>query len=636
VPAPFVTAVLSDAVARRRFPTLTLWSRVEGRPRAENFEGALAAEVRDALWMLARQWQMGEFRGDDAGSPVFARIGLHATRITRYQAAPDGAVEPFDETVPLETRVERRPIPLARGTRELALDLRLDMGRHWLKLLGTLAGVDVAAATAQYLGRYAIRAPDPSAAQDAPYCAQPEVWSTFAAIAGRRVDGGALYLYLTGGPGRHASDGIPALAGREADADALAVRFLAWFEQLIAQPPTPASGGTRDAWLPNRLEYQFNLSAPDREAEKVFAAEEYFHGHLDWYNLDLHETAQSLDPEAPEEPGLPKVVIQTLVPAPVTFEGMPHSRWWTFEDGQTNFGEVKPDSTDLAKLLLMEFGLVFANDWFLVPCTVAAGSVIGLAGVAVTTVFGERTWVQAAGSGADEDWQRWAMFLLNRRGDANVAADTSLLVLPTAQKVLEGPALEEVLLVRDEMANMVWAVENTIWLPTGEPGQGAEAARDLRAFLERDLVSRLGGVPPEPPPAAENARIRYQVMSSVPEHWIPFVPVHMPGNVREIQLQRAAMPRILEGDPERPRKVQPRTALAREGLDRVPASTYFLHEEEVPRAGVRVTQRFERTRWRDGRAWVWLAVRKQTGRGEAESGLGFDRIVNVPDRARGV
>jgi hypothetical protein len=38
---------------------------------------------------------------------------------------------------------------------------------------------------------------------------------------------------------------------------------------------------------------------------------------------------------------------------------------------------------------------------------------------------------------------------------------------------------------------------------------------------------------------------------------------------------------------------------------------------------------FQRTRWRDGRACVWLGVRKQTGRGEGSSGLAFDRIENV-------
>lgn len=60
-------------------------------------------------------------------------------------------------------------------------------------------------------------------------------------------------------------------------------------------------------------------------------------------------------------------------------------------------------------------------------------------------------------------------------------------------------------------------------------------------------------------------------MNTVPENWIPFVPVHLEGDNREIQLQRAAMPRILEGGPKPPKKVRPRTVLLREGLDKQPA-----------------------------------------------------------------
>jgi hypothetical protein len=36
---------------------------------------------------------------------------------------------------------------------------------------------------------------------------------------------------------------------------------------------------------------------------------------------------------------------------------------------------------------------------------------------------------------------------------------------------------------------------------------------------------------------------------------------------------------------------------------------------------------FQRTRWRDGRVSVWLAARRETGRGEDSSGLAFDQIV---------
>jgi hypothetical protein len=87
------------------------------------------------------------------------------------------------------------------------------------------------------------------------------------------------------------------------------------------------------------------------------------------------------------------------------------------------------------------------------------------------------------------------------------------------------------------------------------------------------------------------------------------------------------MPRILEGDPNPPQKIQPRTALLREGLDSEPPTPYYLNEEEVPRAGSWVLQSFERTRWSDGQVYVWLRVRRQTGRGEGSSSLAFDQAL---------
>ena len=94
------------------------------------------------------------------------------------------------------------------------------------------------------------------------------------------------------------------------------------------------------------------------------------------------------------------------------------------------------------------------------------------------------------------------------------------------------------------------------------------------------------------------------------------------------------MPRVLDGDPDPTPDAgaAAHVAAARRASTTDASRAYFLHEEEVPRAGVRVTQAFQRTRWRDGRAWVWLGVRKQTGRGEGSSGLAFDRIVDIPPR----
>jgi hypothetical protein len=308
---------------------------------------------------------------------------------------------------------------------------------------------------------------------------------------------------------------------------------------------------------------------------------------------------------------------------------MPNTRWWTFEDRKTNFGDVKPDTTDLAKLLLIEFGLVYANDWFLIPYTTPEASIVKIKGLAVTNVFGERFWIDAAGSGPDDSWQRWSMFTVSTKGKANEIADTSLLILPTVPKVQEGRPLEEALMIRDEVANMVWGIERTIPAPSGASKLGSEAAIETLNFYRRLLAQNPP--PTTPPVLLENeARIRYQVMNTVPENWIPFIPVHIENDNRQIQLQRASMPRILEGDPAPPAKVKPRTTLLREGLDELTPQAYFLHEEEVPRAGVRVTQSFQRTRWRDGQVFVWLGVRKQTGRGEGSSLLEFDQIIDLP------
>jgi hypothetical protein len=606
-----ITANLEEVLIARSFPTITLWNRLEGRPRADRFDRALKAEVRDALWMTTRQWQLGELRGDDAASPIEIKIQMAQTRIRKYR--PNGfAVESFNDNIPLEANVERRTVPMKVLGRAISLDIRLLLGRQWLKMIGASTTT-----RGEYRTKYPVTAPDPNDNRDALYCAHPEAWSSVAAVAGRAMDGFKLIEYLAENASHHPADGIPSLAGSPLDLVGIVNRFREWFASLIYQP------AGEDAWLPERLEYQFACSAPEGTAEKVYLAEEYFHGHLDWYNLDIDPTTTVLGDPVPPMPNPAKNGV--VIPTPLTFDGIPNTRWWTFEDSRTNFGEIRPDTTDLAKLLLIEFGLTCANDWFLVPYTVPSGSVVRIRGMAVTDVFGDRTWVEAAGRGPDDDWQRWAMFLNSIKGHGQQIADTSLLLLPSAPAVQQGRALEEVMLVRDEIANMVWGIEKTIALPNGEPKAGAEAARETKAFFERKAI------PAMLPPLIENdAKIRYDAMNTVPENWIPFIPVHVPGDNRETQLQRAAMLRIVEGLPEV--KVRPRTSLMRAGLDVSIPVGYFLHEEEVLRAGVIVTQRYQRTRWRDGRAWVWLGVQKQTGRGEATSGLAFDRLLDIEPR----
>src|SRR5215471_6491839 len=74
---------------------------------------SLQAQVRDPLWFLTRQWQVGEFLGDDAGSPVQATLGLEQRSITTYRPGlNDASTVPLDSKLPIEVHVEREPVAL--------------------------------------------------------------------------------------------------------------------------------------------------------------------------------------------------------------------------------------------------------------------------------------------------------------------------------------------------------------------------------------------------------------------------------------------------------------------------------------------------------------------------------------------
>ena len=612
----FTVTELADALANRLLPTVTMWNRVEGRPRTVDFTRALRTDVSDALWMLTRQWQVGEFRGEDAGSPVLATTHVATSRLTQLRPGSGPAI-PLDDTVPIEAQIERQPWRPTIAGDKVALDLRLTIGRRWLRQIagiGSYAGL--------FAAKYKFKQPDPTLASDAAVCAHPEVWQAFAAAAGRAVDGIALYEYLTGGAGRHAYDGLAVLDVHKQALDDAAEAFVAWVERTIARP----AGAENPAWQPGRLEYRFACSAPVADGEKVYVADEYHAGTLDWHSVDVDPAAAPLDAAAAAAHDPRATITRTMIPVPLTYSGMPHARWWEIEDGRTNFGEIKPGTTDLAKLLFIEFGLVYSNDWFIVPFTLPGGSLASVRGLEVTTVFGERIWIEAAGSRDKDDWQRWSMYTVDVRG--TTALDPSLLLMPTVPKVQEGKPLEEVVLIRDEMANMVWAIERTIPAPDGTGREGASSGRETRAYFER-LVAAAGGAGTAP--LYENdAKVRYDVMSAVPEQWIPMIPVRAGGSQRAIELQRAALPRIIDGDPAPPVRVRPRTSLLRSGLDRSNPQPYFVPEEEVPRAGAVAALRYQRTRWLDGTVHVWSEARKTTGRGEGSSGLAFDRLIDQP------
>ena len=145
--------------------------------------------------------------------------------------------------------------------------------------------------------------------------------------------------------------------------------------------------------------------------------------------------------------------------------------------------------------------------------TLPAGTIAQVRGLTVTNVFGERIWIEPASSGSDEEWQRWAMYGLATRGEEDVPADQSLVLVPSVPKIQEGPPREAVQMIRDEMANMVWGIETRVTLPIGESRRGITAARDTRRYHRRIIEATI---PEEPPvlPLENEAAIRYRLQMS--------------------------------------------------------------------------------------------------------------------------
>ena len=100
------TTTLSQLANRVLVPSGTYWYRLEPRPRTNSLAGPTAAPVRDPLWFITRQWQMGEFLAEDAASPAYVEIGSSYGSLTDWKT-PTGSPQAIPAGVPLEPLVAK-------------------------------------------------------------------------------------------------------------------------------------------------------------------------------------------------------------------------------------------------------------------------------------------------------------------------------------------------------------------------------------------------------------------------------------------------------------------------------------------------------------------------------------------------
>src|SRR5437870_502194 len=82
-------------------PEITYFNRIEPDCHSDDLRRALRAEIRDPLWMLTRQWQFGEFQGEDAGAPAFIEVLYRNEPFTAW-STDDAGGELHERSGPLE------------------------------------------------------------------------------------------------------------------------------------------------------------------------------------------------------------------------------------------------------------------------------------------------------------------------------------------------------------------------------------------------------------------------------------------------------------------------------------------------------------------------------------------------------
>jgi hypothetical protein len=588
--------------------SITSWTRLEPRCREADMRSTLGARLFDPLWLLTRQWQMGEFQAEDAGTPVLARVRAKTAMLSRCHL---GELRPNDRVqaaaydagrMPLEAMVERQRLRATAASEVRMLRLSVEAGLHFLRMLETQPTSK--SYRALFIARFSLQPIDPLLLE-----ATDEQTTRFVRMmTGRAIDARRLEAACRSSASQMVLDPLLKVAVADrAEIQQTAEQWLVWYDDVFSEPTSAA-----DAWIPPRMEYAMSVAGRLSEQaadEKALTASEFYDGHLDWSSFDLDlEVRLGTDADRSFS-----AITETTVPAPVTFRGAPAPRYWEFEEARIEYGLLPVGPTDLAQLLMIEYAGSYGNDWFVVPLQLAVGSLTAVSSLVVTDSFGVRTLLRPIGDGAlpRAHWSMFQLAYLRRPGTRALAgSEPNLFFLPPALgRSLEGAPIEEVLFMRDEMANLAWAIERSIESPIEHPIPRADAS---------SLPARPGG-PNGGPPSAGGAAPRYLLSSTVPAHWIPLLPVQVkvPPNQIVSRLKRGA---VLQPDGSQEVHRAQGRVLNRAGGE------LLLFDEEVPREGIRVSRHYQMARWIDGSTWTWAAHRKHVGRGEGSSGLVFDSV----------
>lgn len=527
----------------------------------KSLESELEARVFDPMWLLARQLQFGEFRHDGGASPVDIAVTLAVAQPSRMRAATAAATDIVEIRLggsPLEATVEQEPV----STDGLdGLRIRAESGLYLQRLL---RAAGLAAQADAWAARCPFRLPARAIVDD-------ETRDWFDIMANRVPDGrqlsGRVAQVISG------QDTTIVLAPGELDV------LKTWRAGNGIWLHSARGLGN---WDPEQLEYRLSASAVVGTGEVVLDVPEYVEGTLDWYAFDVGNVSLGLT-------GQTGTVRLHRLPVPLQFAGMPNNRFWSFEDPTLNFDTLELFTrTDrrpsTAAMMALEFALSYGDDWCQVPIPLQAHTVCQVTSVEITDCFGTITTAQRPAG-------RWNLF---RHDDPRAPEGLGTVFVNAAPNlVLDGVTLEEVHLLRDEQANLAWAIETVVPHPLG------------------------GGMPTAAPPSSSSAvRPAGEVGPSwtlspttLPRNWFPLVPIADP------------IGRLAVGTLWTARDAHPAGRVLTELLP-----SKKLHDDEVPSEGVQVTRSWQAARAIDGTLHFWIGRAKTPRQTELASALRFDVV----------
>lgn len=574
----------------------------------QDLSWALRNEVRDPLWTLLRQHELGEFDAFDGGALVKAVVEYTAAHPHELfsDATGTSASFAFDVNQPIESQVQHQTYwsfdisAIAEFNSRLSLIFR----RH---------GVSLASQTKQKLiedfpllhGELDDTI-DSVTEESALLHSRKSLKQKYDKWKNKLFD---VRKFFTLYPDK--ADAVNFALWVIDQQDGSIPEYVPIFHDFYDYAKSAGLVGfTQAFWNERELSYQFGLNVQHGSSEQKvpLRAPDYTFGDVDWFHLDGSD--KNVKDYFGDFGSTFSEYKRVFIPSTFNFSGKPANRWWQFEDSDVAFDGIQPNSSaDTSVLAIHQFSLLFSNDWFIIPLSVPFDSLMSIKSVIVEDHFGNRYSIRphdAESEGNTSETMPWGVFNPSTSLD-DAEKLKAMYVAGSKAFRIESEPLEEVSFLKDEVGNLYYAVETKV--PDGMGGgmDGNELSLAMHDFFS----THLPVIPPLNPTESRNPKYDFRLANPAPENWIPFVADN--NNSMDV-FRRAKFPRYIDGRYNPGTQfIRPKTSLLNTSFGLVPSQPMIVNRTRISNFGTTIGLKWNRMRWRNGKVVYWLSKYNKLG-----------------------